>query len=721
MVNNHNGTKPPSNLSGWGRKLEENMKKIILHIAILILGVATATSQTLNSSGKIENLGTIKVKSGQVQMKQDTIDGRVELLQSSNNVYYEVPNMVYNQLVIQNQGKKFVSDTKKDNFGSIRNIIVRDSMIFRKDALLTTYYTGTNPEDVIAQSTVVNDSSRYVAHRDLVMRNNVKSQDLLANGKFSRLNIDNPLGVNVKSGGFEITSKLTLTSGELRNSAENNFTMKDSTEIERHVGATLAYEPRFETSVNVTYVGKGSLSTSGEVPTDKSVLKNLRVHNTDSLVLTRNVSVNDTLELRAKILALADTLIYNNRYNPIFMDTTHSEISGMFLRTQIPVGERAYFHNPYTYFFFADNDAKGNLSSLLLDMRIKTYPRYDVSNAKIQRSIDIEAYDANNNRISSGFVANFGYGWRYDLNKPYDETRYLSDSFLELLLQKWDGTDYQDLESGVPQVASQYGWAFSNYGQLNTTGSYAIGLSTSLSIFVQSRVFLEGSYIPNSNGLMRTDLWNGMQGNLLVDGIKSKPYPYNRVNINVNQITSVPDSVVDWVVLEFRNTVNPNVKFSKLLLVRYDGKIVDLNGNPNIRISKSEFDPKTQSSSFDLVILHRNHASVKSVDPIRLIAENNSKVYDFSQPSFILGGTASLKLVEATPTTRQFALKAGYNLTDAIGQNQMENVLNPFTFKRDHLVVWDNISQTGYLMLDYDMDGIITTRDYNVSWNNREK
>jgi len=697
------------------------MKKIILHIAVLILGVAVANSQALNSTGKIENLGTIKVKSGQVQMKQDTIDGRVELLQNSNNVYYEVPNMVYNQLVIKNQGKKFVSDNKRDGFGTIRNIIVRDSLVLANDALLTTYYNGTNPEDIIAQSTVVNSNSEYIAHRDLVMRNYTKPQDILANGKFSRLNIDNPFGVNVKSGGFEITAKLTLTSGELRNSPENNFTMKDSTEIERHVGAYLAYEPRFENSVNVTYVGKGSLSTTGEIPSNKSALKNLKVHNTDSLILTKNVSVNDTLELRAKIFALADTLIYNNRYNPVFIDTTHSEISGMFLRTQIPVGERVYFNNPYTYFYFPNEQSKGNLSSLLLDMRMRTFPRFDNTYSKIQRSIDIYAFDKDNNPIQSGFNANFTYGWRYDLSKPYDETGSLSQSFLDLLLQKWDGTDYQDLESSVPQVDTKYGWAYSNYNQFNSSGSYAIGLSTSLSIFLQARVLLEGAYIQNSNGLMRTDLWNGMQGNLLVQGIKQNQFPYNRVNFNVNQINSVPDSVVDWIVLEFRNTVDPNVKFSKLLLVRYDGKIVDLNGNPNIRITKSEFDPKNQSSSFDLVILHRNHASVKSLEPIRLIAENNSKIYDFSQPDFVLGGTAALKLVEATPTIRKFALKAGYNLTDATGQNEMINVLNPFTTKRDHLVVWDNISQIGYLMLDYDMDGIITTRDYNISWNNRNK
>lgn len=697
------------------------MKIIILHIAILILGVAVATSQALNSSGRIENLGTIKVKSGQIQIKQDTIDGRVELLQNSNNVYYEVPNMVYNQLVIKNQGKKFISDNKKDGFGTIRNIIVRDSLVLSNNALLTTYYNGTNPADVIAKSTVVNNNSEYIAHRDLVMRNNTKEQDLLANGKFSRLNIDNPLGVNVKSGGFEITAKLTLTSGELRNSPENNFTMKDSTEIERHVGASLAYEPRFENSVNVTYVGKGSLSTSGEIPSNKSVLKNLKVLNTDSLILTKNVSVNDTLELRAKILALADTLIYNNRYNPIFLDTIHSEISGMFLRTNIPVGEKVYFNNPYTYFYFVDEQSKGNLSSLMLDMRMRTFPRYDNTFAKIQRSIDISAFDINGKPIESGFVGNFAFGWRYDLSKPYDETGSLSPSFLDLILQKWDGIDYQDLESSAPQVDTKYGWAFSNYNQFSSAGSYAIGLSTSLSIFVQSRVLLEGAYIENSNGLMRTDLWNGMQGNLLVQGIKQAQFPYNTVNLNLNQINSVPDSVVDWIVLEFRNTVDPNVKFSKLLLVRYDGKIVDLNGNPYIRITKSDFDPKKQSSSFDIVILHRNHASVKSLEPIRLIPENNSKVYDFSQPDFVLGGTAALKLVEATPTTRIFALRAGYNLTEPIRQNEMLNALNPFTTNRDHLVVWDNISQTGYLMFDYDMDGIVTTRDYNISWNNRNK
>lgn len=698
------------------------MKKIILHIAILFLGLAASNAQTLNSTGKIENMGTIKVKSGQVQIKQDTIDGRVELLQNAPNVYYEVPNMVYNQLVIKNEGRKFVSDSKKDNTGSVKNLVARDSLILDEKALLTTYYTGSNPEDIIAKATVVNYNSQYIGNRNFVMQNNIAPQDLWANGKFSRLYIDNPLGVNVRSGGFEITGKLTLKAGELRNSPQNNFTMKDSTEIERHVNASLAYEPRFENSVNVTYIGKGTISTTGEIPSDKNVLKNLRVKNTDSLILTRRVTVNDTLELQAKIIALADTLVYTNRLNPIFLDTAHSEISGMFLRTNINPGERIYFNNPFTYLYFADVNALGNIGSILMDIRAKTYPKYDLSKSKIVRSFDITAFDKANNVINGNtYLADFGYGWRFDLNKNFDETGNLSSSFAELILQKWDGIDYFDLESSQPQLNAKHGWAFANYNQLTSGGSFAIGLPSSSTIFVQSKVLLEGAYKPNSDGLMRTDLWNGMQGNLLIDGIKQNQFPYNRTGVNVSQITSVPDSVVDWIVLEFRNTNDPNVKFSKLLLVRYDGTIVDLYGNSHIRITKSEFDPKNTSSNFDLVILHRNHASVRSLEPIKLIPENNNRVYDFTNPQFVLGGTASLKLVEATPNSRKFALRAGYNTLNPSTQDQMINVINPFTSKSDHLVVWDNISQIGYLIYDYDLDGIITTKDFNTSWNNREK
>jgi hypothetical protein len=75
---------------------------------------------------------------------------------------------------------------------------------------LTTFNIGTNPNDVIANSTLKNIKSEYTGPKDLIMRNEANTQIIIADGKFSRLNIDNPNGVNIQSGGFQITDKLTL-------------------------------------------------------------------------------------------------------------------------------------------------------------------------------------------------------------------------------------------------------------------------------------------------------------------------------------------------------------------------------------------------------------------------------------------------------------------------------------------------------------------------------
>ncbi len=697
------------------------MRKIILHIVILVLGITSVMSQSLNSTGKIDNLGTIKVKSGQVVIKQDTIDGRVELLQNVSNNYYTVPNIVYGQLVVKNLGKKVILDDK-DVFGTIKHLIIRDSLVLDSSASFASSYIGLNPNDVIAEDAVVNtNKSEYLGNKDLIMRNETKSQEIIADGKFSRLNIDNPLGVNVKSGGFEITSKLTLSRGNFNNSSTENFTMKDSTEIERFVGASLSFEPRFENNVDVTYRGVGSIQTTGEIPSNPSTLRRLQVLNTDSLILTKNVQVNDSLIVGGRIFAYQDTLTLASKNNPEFRDSLLSEIAGRFRRNNFNIGEKVLFHNNYTYFYFNDLASSNGVTDILLDIRPTTYPKYDLSNSKIMRSIDLNMFDANGNEVFGGFNAKFGYGWRNAPNKSYDETYSLASSFADLILQHWENGNYEDLTSNTPLMDNPYNWAYSDVANLNTSGSFAIGLSTSLSIFVQAKVLLEGSYKANSLGLMRTDLWNGMQGNLLTK-INPNEFPFSLINnVNFNQIKSVPDSVVDWIVLEFRNLTNPNVKFDKLLLVKYNGQIVDIFGNPNIRITKNDFDPLNQDSAFDIVIIHRNHASIKTLNPILLRPANNSEVYDFTQPDFVLGGTAALKLVDVSNNQRIFAMKAGYYINDPSSETQMLNYANPFTVLKDYLQVWNVISQKGYLLYDYDMDGIITTRDFNISWNNRNK
>ena len=56
------------------------MKKLTLHIVFLFLSLGSlqmllSQGTTLNSNGRINNSGTIRIKAGQVKLNQDTIHG----------------------------------------------------------------------------------------------------------------------------------------------------------------------------------------------------------------------------------------------------------------------------------------------------------------------------------------------------------------------------------------------------------------------------------------------------------------------------------------------------------------------------------------------------------------------------------------------------------------------------------------------------------------------
>jgi hypothetical protein len=80
-----------------------------------------------------------------------------------------------------------------------------------------------------------------------------------------------------------------------------------------------------------------------------------------------------------------------------------------------------------------------------------------------------------------------------------------------------------------------------------------------------------------------------------------------------------------------------------------------------------------------------------------------------------------MKLVDITQGNRIYAMRAGYFINDINTKNLMLDALNPYTELKDYITSWENISQTGYLLFDYNLDGIVTTTDFNMSWNNRVK
>ncbi len=692
------------------------MKKLIQYIAIIILilsGFQAAEAQyTLdNTGGSLKNSGTIRVKRGETKAMPDTIGGRMEFLQPASFSQQAIPNIVYYQLVLKNEAKKIILDSK-DGFGNVKSLVVRDSLIISDDANFTTDWIGLNAENVIAQSTVKN-TALFSGQKDIIMQNDVAAQNLSGTGNFSRLNIDNPFGVNVTSGGFGIDQKLTLTRGELRNTEINNFSLRDSALIERHVGASLAAEPIFEGGVDVRYVGAGSLASSAELPKTEKVVRNLMQENSGDLVLSNNVHVSDSLYIAGRILTKNDTLTYASQKNIVYKsDNLNAEIDGTLALTNLRTDStRMILHNPLTYALFRDELASNGISKLIVTIRPRTFPTEFMGNSKVRRQINIDARDQADNRIESGMKMSFGYAWR---NLPFDSLDENNNLPInQVILQRWGGSNWNDNNSSrTSRDSSEIGWAYGFASDINDFGIFALGASGGL-LTLNAKVFLEGPY---RNGAMTNDL---QQRNLI-----SMPppdiYPYNLDPSRKLYITQqLPDSVVDWVVVEFRENFTSQGKIRTYLLKR-DGKIVDLYNNELLVLTGTGDDTnRIDSGEYYVAIRHRNHLAVVSRNYVQFMPGSTSQA-DFTNPDFVMGGLTSLKPVERlADNSFLYGMVAGEMTGSIFESGRIDE--NDFNNVIPILSNWSLLKFDGYLTGDMNLDGIITTKDFNVSFNNRTK
>lgn len=697
------------------------MKKITLYttitfILLLIAGLgANAQNSIDNTGGALKNSGIIRVKNGQVKSFPDTLGGRVEFLQKVESSQQVIPNIVFNQLVIGNQAKKIVHDLRDAN-NLIKPLVVLDSLIVIDSAHLTTRWIGYEPEDVQAKSTVKNNA-KYTGPRYIILNAENKPQDLMGNGSFSKLMIDNPYGVNVISGGFLIDEELKLNRGELRNTQENNFTMKDTSLIVRNVGASLAVEPQFEASVNIRYIGTGDLVTGPETPSNKTVLKDLYVQNTGETELSRNITVNDSLFVGAVVNTLDDTLSLTSTKNPVFAEYNDAaEIAGNFERTNLVIGDTILLNNHHTWLLFANQSDMAGITRLVSTVRPLTYQPYPGGDEKVQRIINLQGFDLSNNPIDQGMAASFGFGWRHLQAAQFHETGNLPVP--ELLLQLWIGNNWFDFDSEEPTIDFATNWAYSDVKSISQFGEFAIGLPGMISIILNARMYLEGAYLKGSQGRMHTELNNrGLLAQTNYDA-----YPINLdTKFDPTLITQIPDSAVDFVVLEFRKQRNEQASFYKTVYLHPDGRLFDIHGDSNIRITRQD-GIDSGGGNYHLVIRHRNHSPIITAEPLAIFPQNNSFLYDFSQPGLIEGTSASLKIVEVNDLGEIiYALKGGFLNEDVSLMNGIFNVTQIYTMNYDHEGSWIGFTKYGFFNADYNMDGLINTRDFNISWNNRRQ
>lgn len=692
------------------------MKKtayILIFIILTNFVFAQKFENMKGQNGKFVNNGTFKVlKPSNVTGLPDTVGGKVEFLADDENARQVVPNVTYNKLVLKGKSRKEVEEDPI--YPKAGPLATQDSFLIENNNFVLV-----SKHEVHAKG-YTNNTSDVRGSKEIILNRTQSSQQISGNGRFSKLAVDNSHGVDVvNGGGFTVTENLRLQNGELRNSALNNFNVGDSVTIQRTTSSSLAYSPNFEGRVNVEYSGAGNLTTGPEIPDDESALQNLYVMNTDSMKMTKDINVNNELYVGTHIHTGDDTLSLPATIDPEFNEfNSMAEIHGAFARPGVIANDTMILNNPYTFAYF-NNEGNLNgvykITSIIYPQRFPDVPDVD---EKVARSFELLASDENGNRVDNGFNMAFGYAWRASLDPTVDET--FNMNIPELILQKWNtnSNDWEALSSDENAVLSN-DWVTSVSRNVSQSGIYGIGMPL-LDYFVfRAKIFLQGAY-NKKTGEMNQEYFT--------TGLMNKPpvneYPYNLTSFDYTGIGQIPDSAVDWVVLEFREDAYERALFYKTAFVDKNGKIINPNGEFGIKMSEKD-GIAGNFTNLNVIIRHRNHIPVMTKS-LRFDTANSSIVYDFTRYSDI-----ATYLSEAPGQLLQVNNDQFNNKTYAIpggfiyGTDTQNNNTSTITEDKDYFIsILNGMNQAdfeGYSKYDFDMNGILTTRDFNIRWNNRNQ
>jgi hypothetical protein len=176
-----------------------------------------------------------------------------------------------------------------------------------------------------------------------------------------------------------------------------------------------------------------------------------------------------------------------------------------------------------------------------------------------------------------------------------------------------------------------------------------------------------------------------------------QPYdgaPYNYTGTET--LTEVPEEVVDWVLVELRDSNDVNTVLGRrAALLRRDGQIIGLNGGLGVA-----FDT-LMPDTYYIAIYHRSHIAVVSSLAADLLDVSN--VYDFTEDASAALGTGQLKDINGV-----FALFAGDYNGSGIADAQDYNAWKAQSSKIG-----------GYQPSDADGNGIVNNQDYNL-WKSNE-
>lgn len=218
-------------------------------------------------------------------------------------------------------------------------------------------------------------------------------------------------------------------------------------------------------------------------------------------------------------------------------------------------------------------------------------------------------------------------------------------------------------------------------------------------VLVNAKLILQGAY-NLATGRMDTTLRTNSY-------IPKNSHPYNNSSVNYNGLERVifyPDSIVDWVAVELRDSANPSLVVGRrAAFVKKSGLLVEIDP---IKAGASEIIfPDVSPGSYYIVIRHRNHLAIMSSQTVQL--SKSSTLYDFtvSQSRAYTTGPDPMVLLSGS----KYAMIAG----DCDGSG--------FIDVDDFTGVDNGRFQSGYKNADSNMNGFIDSDDFIFPENNRFK
>jgi hypothetical protein len=676
----------------------------ILAALVPYLAQAQPIPSTLNSKGKIYNTGTVRIV-GDAIIAQDTISGRVEYTRNGSNDSQLVAHITYEDLYFEGASTKRMPDATRP--------VVSITSFTSADA--TVVFDLDPASRIQAHGSVMHGGSINPGRRvGTVELNGTTPQDLSGDGRFAILEINNRSNVNViASGGFKVAGRLDLQRGTLANTSVNNFTLLDDAWVWRSDSGAIASAALRDARYNVRYYGSQFVLGGPELPTDAPPLRVLLQEDPGGLQLPWDVTVNDSLLLRGHIFtedtSTYYTLTLTSQNDPTFIGLW-PEVNGTLIRTNMSPGKTYVMNSLHSTVGFFTAAEQGNARAVSLRSKPLTVPVPTAAGTdKVMRYYQMAVLDGSNTVVPDlSYVLRFGYSWRTlpiqglepaSIVETIPALVPFEDS---LVLLRYVGDRYVPEPSSTIPTQRDSVWRYSIASGISNSGDFAIGLASSSPFYVlRARLLLEGamrSYGENTTPIMGTDL---RQRNL-VPATPPREYPFTQDPIsNTILVTAMPDSVVDWMLVEFRSELTGGTTYYRTCLISSNGYVIDPTTFEPITITNITY------GEYYVVFRHRNHLAVMTDTKERITPVKTERFLDLTDGTNVFGGASAMKLLGTRGGAKFFGMVAGaVNDDDDILRNDVD-------------LVWSNRDFEGYSIFDTDLDGIISTKDLNISWNNR--